>query len=632
MRFIFHLLRYSLVILLLPLVITLISNDASASQLFSDDFTDNDGVSLSTHNSLWEGYSSLANAIISNNEIVSNNNSSYYLPSLLSQEDYCVQASFSFPLPYTNPENFFDISTRRNSVHGTHNYSAGLTNNSTILFLTKDYSENSLFSTPASMTNGMHTLKLCSVGDQHSMYLDGTLLKTVNDSTYSSGAPGFDLGNNAPIDNFLVTSADEPPTSTPTPTPTATPTPTPTSTPTPTPTPTATPTPTPTPTPLPVPEIKQTNSFWKSQVYDSANRWSPRDPTIGSWGCALTSAVMVLNYYELVKLPDGTALKPHTLNKWLKKQKDGYVGNGLVNWIAISRLTKLAKDSGYNPNFHYDALEYSRRGANDFNQLTTDIENGHPDILEVPGHFVVAKGIQSNTFIINDPYFSYTTLSQNYNNSFKSLGRYTPSNTDLSYILIIGPKDQSISLVDSGQHSLGNSFIQDPLTNDNSTSQKAGDSQKVLLLKSPATGDYKISILGNNNSKYSYSIYSYDTGGSPKIQTLSGFIGDGKTDTLSMHFDKNSSGGSKVVRDVDFSSTIEDINEAMALKKLNPAVGYNLITILDSAQLVSPFSKKSARAILKSGQRLIKHSQSKLLTKDVANILNEDFTALIKTL
>ncbi len=157
---------------------------------------------------------------------------------------------------------------------------------------------------------------------------------------------------------------------------------------------TPTPTPIPTPTPLPslnVPNIKQYTEPWASQIYDTAPRWS-QDPTIKRWGCALTSAVMVLNYYN-------HTIDPGNLNSWLNTQPDGYIRNGLLNWLAISRYTKL-HDSSTSP-----TLEYKRLTGNQ-TTLTNEILQNQPPILQEPGHFVVAKNQLPTSFGINDPAYS----------------------------------------------------------------------------------------------------------------------------------------------------------------------------------------------------------------------------------
>lgn len=89
-----------------------------------------------------------------------------------------------------------------------------------------------------------------------------------------------------------------------------------------------------------VPLLKQTSEPWQGLEYDSASIWNPSNTSINTWGCALTSAAMVLQYYNYTKLPDGTALDPGTLNTWLKNQPDGYVGNGLVNCSRFPAFQK----------------------------------------------------------------------------------------------------------------------------------------------------------------------------------------------------------------------------------------------------------------------------------------------------
>src|SRR3990172_2231513 len=83
---------------------------------------------------------------------------------------------------------------------------------------------------------------------------------------------------------------------------------------------------------LSVPNLKQYSSPWGLQIYDSATLWTT-DPYISRWGCGLTSAAMVLQYHN-------HGVNPGTLNSWLNTQPDGYIRNGLVNWLAVSRFTK----------------------------------------------------------------------------------------------------------------------------------------------------------------------------------------------------------------------------------------------------------------------------------------------------
>lgn len=386
----------------------------------------------------------------------------------------------------------------------------------------------------------------------------------------------------------------------------------------------------PTPTPLLVPSIKQTNPIWKSQTYDNAKKWSQTDPSIGTWGCSLTSATMILNYYNILKLPDSSFITPGTLNKWLNSQKDGYLGNGNINWLAISRLSKIAKKSGYNPNFSHDALEFQKVTGNNINQLTTDIQNGQPDILEEPGHFIVAKGKKDSTFLINDPFYSYTTLAEGYNNSFISLNRFIPSNTDLSYVLIVGNELNNLHFNDSNNNSLGETFIQDPLVNDNNSSQRAGDLTRELLLKNPSTGNYTLEISSVTDTFYTFDIFLYDKDGNPFVQSVSGLTSNGSPDYIEIsynHEDKDSSGAQKVI---DFDSVVKDINESISLRKIDRTLGNSLITLLNSAKKSSSKNKTLAKTTIKTVQTIIKSSKPILVSKDTYQVLNDDLSFLLK--
>ncbi len=312
---------------------------------------------------------------------------------------------------------------------------------------------------------------------------------------------------------------------------------------------------------LNVPLLKQTSDPWQSQIYDFANRWARNYPTIKSWGCALTSVAMVLNYHGINKLPNGTTLDPKTLNTWLKNQKDGFVGEGWINWLAISRLSKLAKS--VNNISSFDALQYSRTNFMDKTKLTTDINNLIPDILEVPGHFVVAKGISGTTFNINDPSYNRLTLND-YSNSFLSMGTYTPSNTDLSYIFIYTNPNVNLTIKDSNGNSVGESYLQQSIINDNNSSSK-NKPLKLYYFPQPTNGQYTLSASGNNSSNYSLDIYFYDVHGNTRTFHFNEHLNKNKIDRYILSFDKNKlkndkikQGSKKEEEDNDFEDELEN--------------------------------------------------------------------------
>lgn len=182
---------------------------------------------------------------------------------------------------------------------------------------------------------------------------------------------------------------------------------------------------------LDLPLFMQTDSSWATQEYDSAVQWAPEDPSFGRWGCAVSSAAMVFRYFGLTKLPNGDSVTPGSLNAWLQTQADGYVGPGLLNWRALTRLSWQIKQTWETPalEFHFEALP-----DNPLVWLQTQLWRNLPVILAVPNHFVVAYGTDTQSTIkIRDPYYSYATLNA-YDNTWLSARVFTPSHTDLSAI------------------------------------------------------------------------------------------------------------------------------------------------------------------------------------------------------
>lgn len=334
---------------------------------------------------------------------------------------------------------------------------------------------------------------------------------------------------------------------------------------------------------LDVPLLKQTSEPWQSHVYDSANIWSPLNPTINRWGCAVTSATMVLRYYGVSKMPDNASLDPGSVNAWLKTQPDGYVSNGLLNWLAISRLSRLAKTSGNNPGFNSDALEYTRYAGNNTELLTEEINNDRPAILQQPGHFIVAKGISGDTFKINDPFYSRTTLNDGYNNSFQSLGQYRPSNTDLSYIMLTTPLGVHLELSDENGNIINDEFLQEPII-DPVSGLPSGPTINTLYLQQPLSGNYTIKLSSDTQKPYTLTTYLYDSNGNVKVFTNSGTLPPNGNRLLPLVFDKDNVENSTVKKDVTFQSIIDYINKAIRQGKIKKAAGNSLITILRSAE------------------------------------------------
>ncbi len=378
-----------------------------------------------------------------------------------------------------------------------------------------------------------------------------------------------------------------------------------------------------------VPLLKQTANPWQDDVYDRANLWASNNPTIHRWGCAVTSAAMIFQYHGYKKLPDGTNLDPGTLNSWLNSQRDGYVGNGLVNWIALSRLSKLAKE--VNNITTHDALEFSRTGKNNA-LLESDLENGNPAILLQPGHFIVGTQKLSDTFAINDPYHNRSSLKDGYGNTYQGLYRFIPSNTDLSYLMIVLPKGINADVVNESGNIVSQTYIEPAIIAQDNPSISSGDDTTVLLVPKPESGIYTLKINSLTPKSYTTTLYVYDNDGNPLELPIAG-IANKQNGYYLITVDKENSENSSIKKQVTYSSILNELSTAYKNKLIKKSAYNALSSIIKSSQK-HYIKKKIFQAKLKidTSLLLISLGFSSSIEKSYKHILISDLRVLKSTL
>lgn len=502
----------------------------SYSILYSDSFTNLNGVTLTTHNSNWTLRSG-PESYIQNNQLITPAQSEFYLNNFASTVGQCLSFDVQFPL---NDGIYFRTRYNPNTQDGFLSYLSADNNSFGIYVVTggnASYINSGYYQLP---TSDIHNIKQCSIGSNTVIYLDNLSIASGISSNNQMGTagfygPGFSTQPNI-IDNVLYQSVNLNNSSSQG------------------------------NKNLNVFPLLQTSNPWQSEVYDGANFWSPSKKTIKYWGCAITSYAMILNYFGINKLPNGMILDPGTLNIWLKNN-NGYIdgkSSGFVNPVAISILSKKAKQ--INNITKFEALEYSRISNNNTQALTESIQNNIPAILDVGGHFVVVKGISENTFNINDPYYeTYTNLATSYPNGFKYAGKLTPSNTDISYILITGDQNLHFNLKDSTGNEIGEEYLQEPLINDE-TNESSEKPIKILLAPKPSSGKYTLNITGNNGKK-DFQIYMYDQEGNLKFMKQTINLKNNKLQNINIYLDKNHIRNSSINRgkeENEFEDEIKD--------------------------------------------------------------------------
>lgn len=258
---------------------------------------------------------------------------------------------------------------------------------------------------------------------------------------------------------------------------------------------------------LPVETIKQTDQRWAHDEYDSAAEWSEVDATIASWGCALTALSTVFRYHNIRHMPDGSELTPATLNAWLINEPDGYIGSGLLNWAAAMRLSKQISDVYGTHKIEYKRLPYTQTA------VATQIDSSHPPIIHLPGHFVVGRGYDEHETYISDPFYPHERLSEHEEEPL-NIRSLTPSNTDLSYIVVAHSPEISVVLEEAEAH-------MEYLTHPTASSHQHSPTTSLLEISQPQETEYTITAradaeltTSNGTEKlHTIEIFAYDLDG-----------------------------------------------------------------------------------------------------------------------
>lgn len=381
---------------------------------------------------------------------------------------------------------------------------------------------------------------------------------------------------------------------------------------------------------LSVPVIKQTSEPWNDDVYNTAQNWAS-DPSFSRWGCAVTSAAMVFKYHGLDLIENEVDLDPGSINEWLKSQPDGYVRNGLVNWLALTRLSREISDLNES---NFTALEFEKIFSTD-HQLVKDAiddeQNPRPDILRVPGHFVVGKGYDDETILINDP-FEDTDKLAFYSNNFENISRFTPSNTDLSYIMLTIDEAFDIKVFDESNNEVGVLFLEDSITDPSGEVEPTAPSIKTYYFRKPPSGIYRVEVNGPPGQEYGLEVFLYD-----EMGNVSTFLFEEEfeeTHIYDIAFNKQDSAESNIekVEDVTYDSLLKDINELYREKEIKFGGFVSLTAQLKAAQLLQWNNKVERKLLNNFKKSLPKLKKAKQITSLAEEELKTKIDILIKNI
>jgi pSer/pThr/pTyr-binding forkhead associated (FHA) protein len=301
------------------------------------------------------------------------------------------------------------------------------------------------------------------------------------------------------------------------------------------------------------PFFAQNDSRWAKQEYAKAKDEQFRSQnlcgsTIEQCGCAMTSVATVLALYQLFSMPDGTSLNPQTLNDWFNRDATrtsrGWVSRGYIYgdvvWAAANSLS--ADMARAFPGVR--TVRFVGTGSGSEAQIRSELAAGRPIILEVPGHWIAAVGIDpaTNKILINDPYYANRQTLDAYAGKVRSSVLFEPSD-DLSAVVVTVPSNLRVRITDANGRVVGTldgktpedakknaltgitgstySFREswrDPTCIESAPPPGSGTNQ--IVLPRPATGSYHVEVIDPNGGPTTAAIHTFDKDGNETVKTV----------------------------------------------------------------------------------------------------------------
>lgn len=407
---------------------------------------------------------------------------------------------------------------------------------------------------------------------------------------------------------------------------------------------------------LPVPYYTQNSLPWGPSEYDSAASLGISSPTMDRWGCAVTSAAMILKYHGMNEFANGKPMDPGNLNLWLDNN-NGYQkrpGSSAIFWTSIQRLSKELFNAGKsNVKLVYSGHKPS---SNTTTLLNNDLTTEKiPHILQVTtqwgSHYVVGTGVLNNGYSLNDPEWNYPDLSNFINNAYQHTHRYRPSQTNFSYIEFVVDPNVEVLITDSQVRKTGKRIVngqtqeffeipnadyyfEPPIgnPNDEDLAETLGSGINRFLLPEPADGKYSLLVTSTESANYSLEIHTLESDGDYIAKTLTGTVSPITSDSYQIQYSQTSPSVINVV--ITFQSTIDDINQARNDNLITrDSLASNLIRIIEKAEdNVLDGRLVLALRRLEQFERTINRNRGDEITEKAYQVLHNDVSYLMEHL
>jgi len=303
--------------------------------------------------------------------------------------------------------------------------------------------------------------------------------------------------------------------------------------------------------PAAAPYFSQRDPVWADTIYARSDDKQYPSAYCGTdfdqCGCGVTSVASVMALFQILTMPDGQPLNPKTVNEWFNSQaretSRGWVSTGYVYgdvvWSAVNQLSaEIARAHAGSRTIRFAGV-----GTGKEDEVRSELKAGRFVILELPGHYVAATGVDGDTILINDPYYPDRKRYLDYKDKVLSSVLFEPS-TDLSGVTITVPSDVRVRVSDAQGKVVGTLKTvapteaaadaqvgikgatyrfkhawRDPTCVESPPPADAGTNQITLP---GALGQYKIEVTDPRGEKTSVAIHTYDRLGQVALRSEDG--------------------------------------------------------------------------------------------------------------
>lgn len=300
-----------------------------------------------------------------------------------------------------------------------------------------------------------------------------------------------------------------------------------------------------------VPLFLQGDPAWGGDTWYTYDPDTPGE-TIRKWGCNLTSAAMLINYYAAANGATGRTT-PGQFNTWIRSK-------GITSVSAIyAAAMSYAKELGVP--FHMPDNPILAQGAGSDQRLRTYMRTGNPVILRVNAasasgiHFVVATGITTyngqSTYTIHDPVYGQTTLAQRYPAGYTQVNLFNSTSPDRRTLMSIIHSPAELVLTDPQGRRTGYDpttgvayaeipgavYVSDTIAPADDTGIQTAMDEKYVFVPSPIDGEYTVQVIGTASGEYLVEHVATDWTGNISAASVTGVTSEGQIDEEPVDYD-----------------------------------------------------------------------------------------------